>query len=41
MLSRISKAADANVPITNYGVAISFLQGVLNRSLEPFQNELQ
>lgn len=41
MLSRISKAADANIPITNYGVAISFLQGALERSLEPFQNELK
>lgn len=36
MLSRIRKAREAGVPITNYGVCISFLQGVLERVLEPF-----
>lgn len=36
MLNRIQKAKEANVPITNYGVAISFLQGVLKRTLSPF-----
>jgi predicted GTPase len=41
MLFRISKAIDANVPITNYGIAISFLQGVLSRSLEAFQSEIK
>jgi predicted GTPase len=36
MLNRIQKAREADVPITNYGVAISFLQGVLRRTLSPF-----
>ncbi len=36
MLNRIQKACEAKVPITNYGVAISFLQGVLRRTLTPF-----
>jgi [FeFe] hydrogenase H-cluster maturation GTPase HydF len=36
MLSRLRKAQEAGVPITNYGVAISFLQGVIKRSLAPF-----
>jgi len=36
MLTRLSKAREAGVPVTNYGVAISFLQGVLKRSLAPF-----
>ena len=36
MLNRIQKAREAGVPITNYGVAISFLQGVLRRTLSPF-----
>ncbi len=36
MMSRIQKAHQAGVAITNYGVAISFLQGVIRRSLEPF-----
>ncbi len=36
MLSRIQKAKEQNVAITNYGIAISFLQGVLERVLSPF-----
>ncbi|MFP4473471.1 MAG: [FeFe] hydrogenase H-cluster maturation GTPase HydF [Candidatus Omnitrophota bacterium] len=36
MLLRIQKARDAGVPITNYGVCISLLQGVLKRALSPF-----
>lgn len=36
MLSRLFRARRQNVPITNYGLAISFLQGVLPRALEPF-----
>jgi [FeFe] hydrogenase H-cluster maturation GTPase HydF len=35
-LARVRRAREAGVPITNYGVAISFLQGVLDRVLEPF-----
>jgi [FeFe] hydrogenase H-cluster maturation GTPase HydF len=36
MLFRIERAKAAGVPITNYGVAISFVQGVLERTLAPF-----
>jgi len=36
MLNRIGKAKEAGVSITNYGVAISLLQGVLRRVLSPF-----
>lgn len=36
MVTRLRKAKEAGVPVTNYGVAISFLQGVLKRSLAPF-----
>jgi len=36
MLTRLRKAQEAGIPVTNYGVAISFLQGVIRRSLEPF-----
>jgi [FeFe] hydrogenase H-cluster maturation GTPase HydF len=36
MLTRMRKAQETGVSITNYGVAISFLQGVIKRSLEPF-----
>jgi [FeFe] hydrogenase H-cluster maturation GTPase HydF len=40
MLSRIQKAKQANIPITNYGVSISYLQGVLDRVLSPFPKAL-
>ncbi len=35
-LVRIMKAKEAGIPITNYGIAISFVQGVLERALSPF-----
>jgi [FeFe] hydrogenase H-cluster maturation GTPase HydF len=40
MLGRMRQAREAGVPVTNYGVAISFLQGVLKRSLAPFPSAL-
>jgi [FeFe] hydrogenase H-cluster maturation GTPase HydF len=36
MSSRLGVASEKAVPITNYGVAISALQGVLRRALSPF-----
>lgn len=33
---RIKKATKSNIPITNYGICISKVQGVLDRILEPF-----
>ena len=39
MLARISDAQCRNVPITNYGIAISFVHGVLRRALSPFPYE--
>lgn len=36
MLGRIQRAREAGVPITNYGLAISVTQGVIERVLSPF-----
>ena len=36
MLSRINRAKESGVPITNYGLCISFLHGVIERVLSPF-----
>lgn len=36
MKSRIERAVDAKIPITNYGTAIAQLHGILKRSLSPF-----
>ena len=33
---RTQHAIDANVSITNYGIAIAQMHGILRRSLEPF-----
>ena len=41
MLSRMSKAADAGIAITNYGIAISLFQGVLERILQVFPQALE
>lgn len=41
MLGRIAKAERAGVPVTNYGVAISVLQGVAERALSPFPAALE
>ncbi|MBN2108623.1 MAG: [FeFe] hydrogenase H-cluster maturation GTPase HydF [Deltaproteobacteria bacterium] len=39
MLARIGDAQSRNVPITNYGIAISFVHGVLKRALSPFPEQ--
>lgn len=41
VLSRINRCEQLQVPITNYGVCISELKGVLERVLEPFPEALQ
>jgi len=40
MLARLQKAKEASVPVTNYGLAISFTQGVIRRVLSPFPSAL-
>ena len=37
MQYRIRQAEDAGVPITNYGMVIAHVHGILSRSLEPFK----
>ena len=38
VLYRMKCAADQNVPMTNYGIAIAYLQGILRRSIALFPN---
>jgi [FeFe] hydrogenase H-cluster maturation GTPase HydF len=40
MLARVREAEAASVAVTNYGLAISVLQGVLGRALSPFPEAL-
>lgn len=35
---RYRQASEQGVPITNYGTAIAFMHGILERSVEPFEN---
>lgn len=37
LLTRIEKTKQAGVPITNYGLAIAFLYGMLDRVIKPFE----
>ena len=36
MKYRLSCAQDQGVPMTNYGILIAYMNGILERSLEPF-----
>lgn len=38
MQYRVRQAEDAGVPMTNYGIAIAQMHGILKRSLGPFPN---
>jgi hypothetical protein len=34
---RLSPAAGHNIPISNYGMAIAFMQGIFDRAVSPFK----
>ena len=38
LLNRIQTAIDANIPVTNYGMAIAYVKGSWKRSVEWFEN---
>ena len=40
MKYRLKCAQDQEVPITNYGIAIAYMQGILRRSVELFPEVL-
>lgn len=41
MLARLRECRKQGIPMTNYGIAISHLQGVLERTLSPFPEALE
>lgn len=41
MLSRLIKARQANVPLTNYGLTIAYSLGIFERALQPFPSALE
>ena len=38
LLHGIEKAGQQNVPITNYGILMAYLSGILSRIIEPFKS---
>ena len=39
LFNRLSPAIKAGVPVTNYGMAIAYVQGIYNRAIAPFVKE--
>ena len=39
LINRIRPAVEAGVPVTNYGMAIAYTQGIYHRAIEPFVNQ--
>ena len=37
---RLKCAEDAHIPMTNYGTAIAYMNGILNRSISIFRDTL-
>lgn len=40
IINRLKPAVDIGVPVTNYGMAIAYVQGVYQRAIEPFTGEV-
>ena len=40
MMSRLNYAVEKKVPVTNYGMVISFVNNTLDRVIEPFIKNL-
>jgi [FeFe] hydrogenase H-cluster maturation GTPase HydF len=40
LMSRLKPALDAGIPVTNYGLSIAYMHGILDRALQPFMNKL-
>jgi [FeFe] hydrogenase H-cluster maturation GTPase HydF len=40
LINRLKPAIDAGIPVTNYGMAIAYVQGIYNRAIAPFLKNL-
>ena len=40
LVNRLKPAIDAGIPVTNYGMAIAYIQGIYERAIAPFTNGL-
>jgi [FeFe] hydrogenase H-cluster maturation GTPase HydF len=41
LINRLKPALDAHIPVTNYGLAIAYMNGILDRAIEPFIHKKQ
>lgn len=41
VINRLKPAVDAGIPVTNYGMAISYVHGIYDRAIAPFLNNEQ
>jgi len=41
LINRLKPALDAHIPVTNYGLSIAYMNGILDRAIEPFINKKQ
>jgi [FeFe] hydrogenase H-cluster maturation GTPase HydF len=41
LVNRLKPAIDAGIPVTNYGMAIAWMQGVYERAIRPFVNSIE
>lgn len=39
VINRLKPAIDAGIPVTNYGMAIAFIQGIYDRAVAPFMKK--
>jgi [FeFe] hydrogenase H-cluster maturation GTPase HydF len=40
LVNRLKPAIDKGIPVTNYGMAIAYMQGVYSRAIEPFMEKI-
>jgi len=41
LYNRLQPAIEAGIPVTNYGMAIAYVQGIYNRAIAPFTGEVK
>lgn len=41
IVNRLKPAIDAGIPVTNYGMAIAWMQGIYQRAIEPFIGKIE
>jgi [FeFe] hydrogenase H-cluster maturation GTPase HydF len=41
LINRLKPALDTHIPVTNYGLSIAYMNGILDRAIEPFINKKQ